>query len=139
MKPSTVALVVLGVAGAGAALYFLVLRKGTPAASATRPRPAASAGGVQGVLSRGGNVFNALDRLQGAGIAAVISSKIPIPAGLRAPVVSGATAFVKYATPIGVTGLAVNAVAHPVDSVKAVATAPVKAASSVVHAIGSIF
>lgn len=117
MKPSTVVLVVLGVAGAGAAAYFLVRRqKSVPPAAPTQSAP---------------GVFSTAE--------AVASGVTHIPLGAIGHAAQSAPLWLKVGVlPIGATALAQQAISHPVQTVKTVATAPIKAVSALGHAIGSL-
>jgi hypothetical protein len=149
MKGSTVALIALGVAGAGAGVYFLVIRPRQLAAgtagSIFGPSPTAtgamrSAPGtvaqnkLQGAVGTAGNVINRVNAF-GTGIAiSALGSYVGIPSSVTKPVANVATAIDRFAT-----NTTINAIKHPLDTVKAVATAPVKAVQAVGHFFSSIF
>jgi hypothetical protein len=152
VKGSTVALIALGVAGAGAGLYFLVIRPrqiaaaggapltlfGTPATTgAMASAPGALAPNQNKLQSAAGSVGGVLNKVNAFGTGVAISalgSYIGVPSSVTKPVASVATAIDRFAT-----NTTINAIQHPVDTVKAVASVPVKAVSAVGHFLGSIF
>jgi hypothetical protein len=120
MKASTVALVVLGVAGAGAAAYFIIRRhqQTVPAPAPVRPGTATFGQELEGIVAA----------RTGVPIAAIGGAATRAPTWLKVGVL-----------PIAATAAAQKFITHPVDTVKSVGSTVKNAASSVGHAIASIF
>lgn len=108
MQPSTVALVVLGVAGAGAGVYFLTRKKPAPAAAASvidagvaAPAPETGLRGVQDQISK--------------------ALGLPVPASKIGDAATGAPLALKVAVlPIGATAVVQSVINDPKKAVAAV-------------------
>ena len=132
MKASTVALVLLGVAGAGAGIYFIVRRQNaTPAVSTSTPVLAKIAAPAPASP-------NALQIAEQAA-----SKKLGVPLAQLGAAAQKAPTWLKVAVfPVGVTAAAQAVINHPTQTVKNVATAAVsdtkKVVGAVVNVAGSI-
>jgi hypothetical protein len=131
---TTVALLGLGAAGAG--YWFLVRPRLQAAAAGASGAAASSPSSSGGLLSKVGGAFDTWDKVSGAGIATAVAAKVPIPATAKPAVAAIGTSYVKYLTPVGQVGLAVNAVQHPVDTAKAIINAPVDLTKKIGTALG---
>jgi hypothetical protein len=123
VKASTVALIALGVAGAGAGAFFLLRR-----------RSAIANGGAAMAVAAAPAHPNALQSAE-----SFAGKSLGVPLNTIGTAAQKSPTWLKVAAlPVGVTSVAQSFISHPVDTIKAGVAIPAKAISTVASGAKSV-